>query len=69
MEDEVLIVKVGGGKKAHHWLIKTDNSIKSFELRDGGYAFGRAVCGAGGKMVLAEDGLELCARCEEITGG
>lgn len=65
--DDVLRVKVGSGKKAHLFVVRTDSSVKAYELRDGGYAYDRAMCGAGGRMELADDDLEDCSRCQEIA--
>lgn len=63
----VLRVTVGSGSAAHVFEALTGGA-KAGELRQGGKAYARALCGKGGELRLAGDAATDCKRCLQIVG-
>lgn len=59
-----VLVRVGNGRRAHVFRPATGANAKRFELLDGGTAYDRALCGAGGALRLAPEGDERCKTCD-----
>lgn len=62
LADDVL-VKVGGGSKAHVFRSRPGANMKRFELLEEGTVFDIALCGSRGTLVQAPDGADLCSSC------
>lgn len=61
--DDDVRVQVGSGRRAHVFRPRPGATFKRNTLRDGGEVYDIALCGARGRMVPAEDGLDDCASC------
>lgn len=56
-------VQVGSGSRAHVFRPHPGANVKRNTLRDGGEVFDIALCGARGRLVVADDDLEDCVSC------
>lgn len=63
LEANDVMVKVGGGRKAHVFRPHPAANLKRFELREGGTVYDIAMCGARGALVQAEADAEACGSC------
>lgn len=56
-------VRVGAGSRAHVFRPHPGANVKRNTLRDGGEVYDIALCGARGRLVVADEDLEDCASC------
>ncbi len=62
----LLLVTVGDGGSAHVFEAMAGGA-KEGELREGGRAFDRVVCGKAGELRLAASSAAECRRCRQIV--
>jgi len=58
-----VMVKVGGGRKAHVFRPHPSANLKRFELQEGGTVYDIAICGARGALVQAASDADACGSC------
>lgn len=56
-------VRVGSGSRAHVFRPHPGATFKRNTLRDGGDVYDIALCGARGRLVVADEDLDDCASC------